>query len=183
MHFFTDQTIMVTCVLGLTALACYTDLQSHRIPNRLTGAMILLGLSLQTSTYGWAGTLNALGGFSLCGVVFLIFYLAGGMGAGDVKLIAAEGCLLGAHRSFVLLLGTVIAGGLFAAMLAAKKRCLGQTFRNVASLVRYHSQTGLRPHPELNLSNKGALRLPYALAVAAGVMVALFVHPAMRCLQ
>ena len=33
------------------------------------------------------------------GVLFLIFYLAGGMGAGDVKLITAVGCMAGSQMS------------------------------------------------------------------------------------
>lgn len=165
------QLALFDCALGTAALACYTDLRTRCIPNRLTGPMMLCGLALQVYSRGGLGGLDAMAGLLLCGATFLIFHVAGGMGAGDVKLIAAEGCLLGAHRSVLLLLGTAIAGGLFATALAARKRCLRQTLGNAAALARHHQRNGLEPHPELNLANRSALRLPYALAIATGVLI------------
>ena len=177
MHLPFDEPVVISCAAGSTALACCTDLWSRRIPNWLTGPLVVLGLTVQTYTRGWTGLLDAVLGSLFCGLMFFVFYLAGGMGAGDVKLIAAEGCLLGAHRSPALLLGTVIAGGLFAIVLAAKGRHLTQSLRSVASLVAHHHRMGLVPHAQLSLANKDALRLPYALPVAAGVLVAIFVQP------
>lgn len=179
MYLFIDQPIVVACALGSAALASYTDLRSRRIPNWLTGTVAIVGLAVQTDSRGWAGGIDAISGLLLCGATFLAFYVAGGMGAGDVKLIAAEGCLLGAHRSFELLLGTVIAGGALALVLAAKRRRVKQTFRNVLSLVQHHRQRGFEPHTELNLASASALRLPYALAIATGVVIAVSVHPSM----
>ncbi len=172
-----EHSALITCALGSSAVACYTDLRSHRIPIWLTGSALLAGLSVQTSSRGWAGILDAVSGLLICGFVFLVFYLAGGMGAGDVKLVAVEGCFLGVHRSPTLLLGTAIAGGLFATFLALKKQRLSQTLRNVAALAAHHRVLGLQPHAELNLDNSTALRLPYALAIASGVVVSLLIQP------
>jgi prepilin peptidase CpaA len=100
--------------------------------------------------------------------VFLIFYLAGGMGAGDVKLIAAVGCLCGLHDVPFLLALTGISGGVMAVCLALAHGRLKQTFLNVVALVSHHGSEGLTPHPELNVRNTSTLRLPYALAIFAG---------------
>ena len=183
MYLFLDQSVVVPCALGSSALACYTDLQARRIPNWLCGTVLITGFCVQTRNHGWPGSLEALSGLLICGLVFLVFYLAGGTGAGDVKLIAAEGCLLGLHRSFALLLGTVLAGGLLAVVLAVRKRRFGQTLMNVASLVAHHRSMGLQPHREHNLANTSALRLPYALAIAAGVVFTLLVEHPMGWLQ
>ncbi len=117
--------------------------------------------------------LSSFGSLLLCGTVFLVFYLAGGMGAGDVKLIAAEGCLLGLANAASLLILTALAGGVLAAVYAWKQGQLKQTFVNVATLAIHHSQEGLTPHPELNVQNVQTLRLPYALAIAAGCVLTL----------
>jgi prepilin peptidase CpaA len=50
---------------------------------------------------------------------------------------------------------------------------LRSTLNNVAELLQHHGQSGLKPHPELNLSNESTLRLPFALPIAAGCLIAL----------
>ena len=75
------------------------DLKSRRIPNFITGPALLLGLSLHLALDGWRGLLAAFAAVLLCGAIFLLFYLAGGMGAGDVKLIAAVGCIAGVSNA------------------------------------------------------------------------------------
>jgi Type IV leader peptidase family len=87
-------------VFPLAALLCAAvssiyDVRSRRIPNFITLPAISLGLLLHGLLGGWKefGTAAAAG--LICGCIFLLFYLAGGMGAGDVKLITASGCLIG----------------------------------------------------------------------------------------
>jgi len=58
-------------------------------------------------------------------------------------------------------------GGLFAVVLACCA-IAARYFTNMGRLLVYHGSAGLRPHPDLNLSNPGTLRLPYGLAIAAG---------------
>ncbi|MGC2112757.1 MAG: prepilin peptidase [Candidatus Korobacteraceae bacterium] len=160
-------------VYALAAFACASagaicDVRTRRIPNWLTGPGMLLGLSLHLCLGGWRSLSGAALGGLLAGFVFLIFYLAGGMGAGDVKLITAVCCLAGLSAVAGILLGTALLGGLFAVALAVLRHRLKDTFANMGRLMMYHGSAGLRPHPELNLSNPGTLRLPYGLAIAAG---------------
>lgn len=145
------------------------DLRNRRIPNLLTLPGIVLGLLLHLVLDGWSG----LGHSALAGViafvVFLIFWLAGGMGAGDVKLITATGCILGGPMNVVwLLIYTALAGGVMALGLALWRGRLKDTIMNLGALVLHHRFEGLKPHPHLNVSNEQTLRLPYALAIAAG---------------
>src|ERR1700728_2080017 len=87
------------------------DVKSRRIPNKLTGPALLFGLALHLTLNGWHGLLNCLAAGLICGAVFLVFYLAGGMGAGDVKLITAVGCIAGLSCVPYLLVLTSLAGG------------------------------------------------------------------------
>ena len=102
------------------------------------------------------------------------------MGAGDVKLIAAVGCIAGlSHIGYVLVL-TALAGGVMALGLAAMRGRLKETLLNVGAIASHHGHAGLTPHPELNVLNSNTLRLPYALAIAAGSILTLYVQSVSR---
>jgi len=71
------------------------DVKSRRIPNFITIPGFLFGLCLHLALGGWKQLLSALAAGIICGFVFLVFYIAGGMGAGDVKLMMAVGSIAG----------------------------------------------------------------------------------------
>lgn len=162
----------------VAALACafagaVFDVRSRRVPNLLTLPAILLGILFHLLTGGWRQMgLAALAGL-ICGIIFLVFWLAGGMGAGDVKLMTAVGCIAGLPFVAYLLIFTALAGGVMAVGLALWRGRLKETLTNVGALAVHHRFEGLSPHPELNVANAGTLRLPYALAVAAGTAMTL----------
>lgn len=171
-------TISIQLLYPMTALALAlagsaTDVRSRRIPNILTLPGILMGLLLHLVLGGWKSlAFSALAGI-LCGGLFLIFWLAGGMGAGDVKLVTAVACLAGLTHVAWLLIFTSLAGGVMAIGLALWRGRLRQTLFNVGALAAHHRAEGLAPHPALNVTNTRTLRLPYALAIAAGCAVTL----------
>jgi prepilin peptidase CpaA len=162
-----------------TATACALvgsvfDVKSRRIPNFITVPFFLLGLAMHLALGGWKQLLTSLAAGLICGLVFLVFYLAGGMGAGDVKLIMAVGCIAGlSHIAYILVL-TALSGGVMALVLAMARGRLQQTIMNVGELATHHSHEGLQPHPDLNLGNAATLRLPYALAIAGGSLITLY---------
>lgn len=168
----TEFVYAASSVLCAAVGAAY-DIISRRIPNLLTLPAIALGLLLHFSLGGW-GELgaSALAGL-ICGGIFLIFYLAGGMGAGDVKLMAAVGCIAGLSPVVSLLICTSFAGGIMALIFALYRRRLKETLVNVLALAVHHKSEGLAPHPDLNLGNAQTLRLPYGLAIAAGSAITL----------
>ena len=84
--------------------------------------------------------------------------------------MAAISAIMGLASLQMLILVTVLAGAVFALVLAGVHGRLGQTLRNVAALISHHGSRGLTPHPEMNLSNERTLRLPFALPIAAGCL-------------
>jgi len=165
-------------VYPAAALVCATigavyDVRSRRVPNFLTLPAVIFGLLLHLSLGGWRQfTASAAAGL-ICGLIFLLFYLAGGMGAGDVKLMTAAGCIAGLPLTAQLLIATSLAGGAMAIGLALYRGRLKETFLNIGALAVHHKSVGLRPHPEFNIGNTTTLRLPYALAIAAGSALSL----------
>ena len=157
-----------------SGIAAVQDLRERRISNLLTGPAILVGLLLHLTL----GGLSQLGWSLLAGLaggcIFLLFYMAGGMGAGDVKLMTAVGCIVGISSIKDVLLSTVIVGGVFAVAMALFRGRLRETVGNVFTLIGHHQVNGLRAHPELNVTNRSTLRLPYALPISMGCLFALF---------
>ena len=164
-------------LLGLDALlvaiiAAVIDVRQHRIPNWLTYPAVVMGILLRWAFLGWRGLGTALAGCALAGGIVFLFYLMRAMGAGDVKLLAAIGSLVGPSDVLVVLAATAISGGVLALLYVMVRRRVGSTLRNVGSVLTFHAGNGLRAHPELNLDNPSALRMPYGLAIATGTLYA-----------
>jgi prepilin peptidase CpaA len=174
MTFLTSELTYPATATVCALIGSVFDVKSRRIPNFITAPALLLGLFMHLALGGWGQFFSSLAAGFICGLVFLVFYLAGGMGAGDVKLIFAVGCIAGlSHVPYILVL-TAISGGVMAVCLALARGRLQQTVMNVAALTSHHSREGLTPHPDLNLSNAHTLRLPYALAIACGTILTLY---------
>ena len=170
---FTPEFAFPAGSLLCAALGAVYDVHSRRIPNFITLPAIALGLLLHAVIGGWRQLATAAAGGLICGLIFLVFYLAGGMGAGDVKLITATGCIAGLSLIGHLLILTALAGGVMGIGLALYRRQLVETWHNMYALVVHHQNMGLTPHPQFNIGNERTLRLPYALAIAAGSALSL----------
>ncbi len=157
----------------IAALGAIVDLRTRKIPNRLTGPAVIAGLLMHFGLDGWRGLGSSAAAALFGGAIFVVFFIAGGMGAGDVKLMTAIGSFCGLSLVGNVLLLTVIAGGLLAIGLAVAKGRVKETFVNVAVLAVHHQISGLQPHTELHVRNEQTLRLPYGLAVAAGCFLML----------
>jgi prepilin peptidase CpaA len=156
--------------LTLALVGAIIDIQQHRIPNWLTYPGLALGFGLRTVLFGWKGLLSGLAGCLLAGGVMFLFYVVRAMGAGDVKLMAAIGSLVGPSQATGVLLATAIFGGVLAIAYALYRRRMIATLKNVGSVLRFHAWAGAQAHPELNLDNPAALRMPYGLAIALGTL-------------
>ncbi len=173
--FISHPTGLYVAAASLLALTgAVADMRTRRIPNALTLPAIVAGLLLHSSLDGWSGLGSAALGAVIAFVVFLVFFIAGGMGAGDVKLMTAVAAVAGAHAVTEMLIMTAIAGGVLALALAVVRGRLKQTFINLRTLFIHHRIQGLQPHPELNVGNAQTLRLPYGMAIAAGCLITLF---------
>ena len=165
---------------AVAVTAALTDVRERRIPNRLTYPAMVAGLALQAAVHGWHGLLLGLSGALLFGGLFLIFHLVRAMGAGDVKLAAALGCIIGPAGSWQVMFATAVAGGVLAIVVMVFTGRVWKTLRSTLAVAGFHVVHGLRTHPEVNLDNSAAVRLPYGLAFAAGTLYWAFLMPMWR---
>ena len=161
------QTVPLVAV-AVGACAAIFDVRERRIPNRLTYSAVIAGLVLQTALHGGKGLLLSGEGALFFGGVFLLFYMVRAMGAGDVKLAAALGSIVGAPAALPVMFATAVAGAALAVGLMVVSGRLIQMLRNTVSVMAFHLQHGLQVHPLVNLNNPSGLRMPYGLAFAAG---------------
>src|SRR6266566_2834744 len=110
--------IEIALVAVVTA-AAWSDFRTRRIPNWITVPGAALGFAMQAFYGGLHGALASLTGAGLGLGVFIALYIAGGMGAGDVKLFSAVGALTGPQALILVFVFTGLLGGIAAAALAA----------------------------------------------------------------
>ncbi len=163
-------TILAVGAVLCAGVAAVWDLRSGRIPNRITYTAIVCGLVFRTASGGWRSGFEGLAAGLIGGGIFFLFFLVRGMGAGDVKLMAAVGVWAGLQHLPAVLIVAALAGGVLALTYMFTRRQAFRTLRNLGSLVRHHAAFGVTPHPEINLDNPQAIRIPYALAIAAGTV-------------
>lgn len=111
---------MATGGLFLATIAAAFDLRSREIPNWIPAAAIVWGLV--AIGVGWSdhGLLSSFIGGLIGLVVLLPFYATGGLGAGDVKLMAGLGVIFGWRSTLFLLFAVALCGGI--AAIVAKAR-------------------------------------------------------------
>jgi prepilin peptidase CpaA len=157
---------IVAGAIGIAA--CIDDLRRRQISNWISGSAFASGLALQSVQHGWRGAGSALLGTLAGAGVFLVFYLLGGMGGGDVKLMAGFGALLGAKQLFQASLWTAGCGGVMALAVIA----VG-LIRSLWKRRSSHSGSEAVPANEVRRTDS----IPYAPAIAAGVWLSLVGAP------
>ncbi|HUJ49800.1 MAG TPA: prepilin peptidase [Bryobacteraceae bacterium] len=153
----------IAAVVGVAAVS--DDLARRQISNWIPAAAFGAGLILQTAQAGWRGAGSALLGALAGAAVFLVFYLAGGMGGGDVKLMAGFGAVLGTKLLLQAALWTAGCGGLMAASVIAAR-----SVRELWARFGFGRKNAAAGATALS---KRVDAIPYAPAITAGVWLAL----------
>src|SRR5258705_10701104 len=99
----------------MAAFIMYYDVRYRRIPNVLVLALLIGGLTINTSFGGFGGALASVEGFILAFLPMLLIHLFGAMGAGDVKLFGAVGAVVGVTMGTLTFVIVVMLGGALAA--------------------------------------------------------------------
>jgi prepilin peptidase CpaA len=169
------QLISYAPLLLLLVWAAAVDLRRRRIPNWLTGLLILSGLA-QSFLPGQAVTPTAslIGMLAGAGVPFLLFAI-GAMGGGDVKLMAGIGAWLGPMPAFAVLVVEKILGLIIVITQAVFERQMPTLLRNsavVAVNLLYVKDVGLDHAARTGRDCRSIRRpLPFAVPTLAAVVL------------
>ena len=157
-------------LVAVLAVAVVTDLRSRRIPNLLTFPALGLGILLNSAFLGLDGLKTSGEAALLAMAILLPLYMFKGLGAGDVKLMAAIGALKGPEFLIYTFAWAAIFGGGMAMLGLLRSRRVGLAFSHLVYFRFF-------PRPDGTFISAG--RLPYAPAIALG---ALFVLSGVRWL-
>jgi prepilin peptidase CpaA len=158
-------------VLGTLAagagIAAAIDLRTRRVPNPLTASLTASGLVFAAAGISGLSVSASIVGFVLGLALMLPGHLFGATGAGDVKLFAAAGSLLGPAPIVTAFFYTAIAGGLLALVVAVRRRRLQRTLNGAVQLVATAAANSSAIAGPLENN-----RFAYAPAIAVGTLIA-----------
>jgi prepilin peptidase CpaA len=158
--------VLAACVVAATVI----DLRTRRIPNVLTASMTGVGIAMGLTGLGNISVGMAIGGFVVGLLLMLPGYMLGATGAGDVKLMAAIGTLLGPALVVSAFLFTAVAGGVLALVVAAQRGRVGATLAGTGRLIA--TPAGARDQIR---DASAARRFAYGPAIAIGSVLAAFI--------
>jgi prepilin peptidase CpaA len=167
--------VLVVLLAIVLVTAIYTDTRSSRIPNWLTFPAMGVALLVHAWLGGLPGALFSLGGLGAGLGLFLLIYFSGSIGAGDVKLMAAVGALIGPYGALLSGLLALMVGGVYALGAMCYHWGFVTTGQRLVSAAHGGLFTGGKVWAQqLQLP----FRLRYGLAVAGGTLLfQLGLHP------
>jgi prepilin peptidase CpaA len=161
----------------LVIAAAVYDVRYRRIPNWLTVLGVVVGLALNAwlrqqagPIPWWPGLKFGLIGMGVAFGVYFFLYAMHAMGAGDVKLMAAVGAMVGWQDWFAIFLITALIGGVMALILVTARGRVKKTLFNVAYLLNEmkSGRAAYMTREELDVKNPKALGLPHGAVIAVG---------------
>lgn len=169
-----DTPLLLALLVPLLGAATWTDVRERRIPNLLCLAGMLAGLAAWALVAGLDGFTSAAAGLGIAFAVTLPFWLLGWMGAGDVKLCAAVGACTGSALVWQVLAAIGIAGFFLAVLALAQKKLLARAWERFAATISLSVAARRAVYVEPGAAER-EVRLPYAVAIAAGTLTAVLV--------
>lgn len=157
-------------LVAVLVLAVWFDVSENRIPNWTTTGGLLVSLAARGIVGPealWAGMLG--GGLGL--TIGILFFAAGAMGAGDGKLLATVGAILGLETFLWCLPLIGIFGGLLVFAVTIRNGTVIPTLLRFRDLLFHFVSLG-RIGDRRTLASPGAVAVPYGVAVAAGALTA-----------
>lgn len=160
----------VKLVSIILIVAAWIDGKELRVPNWITFPMVLSGLVYCTVTGGWSGLGFGLVGMCVGLLTLLPLYAVGGMGAGDVKLMAGIGAWLGWEITFYAFCVSTIVGAIMAVCMALYRKSFKKHYENFQMIALEWMQVrNPRELSQIAAERKSSmLLLPYGIPICIG---------------
>ena len=156
---------------ALLIAGCVTDIRSRRIPNVLVLALLAGGIVFSFATRPLAVAFReSAAGLLLGFAIWIVFYLAGVIGAGDVKFFSAAAAWLGPSATWRAALAAGAVGGVLAVVFLVREGRLGSTLQRMMFAMSSKSATLLVRDGDGTVNRQN--QLPYGIALATGALIA-----------
>ncbi len=167
--------VLIFEVILLLLLAVICDIRHYKIRNSINISFILVGLASNTAFYGFEGVRASVLGMALPVALLFLFFGLRMLGAGDIKLLAAVGSILGYPQIFRIIIFTFIAGGFIALTVILLRK---NAYSRLKHIVNYFKQCFLT-HSILRYtdfddkSDGGKFR--FSFAILAGTIISFLI--------
>lgn len=171
---FNNWQVRLVCLVLI--VAAYIDGKQLRVPNWLTFPMVLTGLVYSALVGGWSGLGDGLLGMVVGLACLLPLYAVGGMGAGDVKLLAGVGAWMGATVTFYAFCVSTIVGAVMAVLMVLYKRNVAKHyFQLLLILSEWLTIKNPKELSRIAAERKPSmLLLPYGIPICVGSIAYFF---------
>ena len=153
---------LLVCACVVASAGAVADVRSRRIPNRLTLTAIAAALLVRMMLGGWVEVKSGVLGILVASGAFFLIFLLQGIGAGDVKLMAAVGAWAGSGYAVQVLVAAMMAGGVLALFYLRRPETSLEAADGIDA-----SRT---VSPELNRGMARA-QVPFGVAIAIGTLL------------
>ena len=174
--FDTTTIAALSLLLPLTAIITYFDVRYRRIPNVFVLATLVSGLLINFVAGGMGGLRASALGCLLAFGLMLVLHVLGAMGAGDVKLFAAVGSVVGMHLVVSTFLVVLLTGGVLAVYTILRNGTFLTTLTRVLQIF-----VGLLPGwqmPRFEVPADRRHTIPYGVAITFGSLISVFMFRA-----
>lgn len=161
--------VYILFLLPLTVLIAYYDVRYRRIPNPFVLATLAAGVAMNAILGGMQGVYSSLAGCGLAFTLMFLLHIFGAMGAGDVKLFAAIGAVIGAPLVVPTFLVVVLTGGLLAVVSILRAGTVVSTMQRVLQIF-----VGMLPGwqmPKFTVPVNRKYTIPYGVAITLGSII------------
>jgi len=163
-------------LLPLAVIISYYDVRYRRIPNAFVLSALISGLLINTIFGGMAGALVSLAGCALAFAIMLVLHIFGAMGAGDVKLFAAVGSVVGSGMVVPTFIVVALTGGALAVYTMVRAGAVRATLMRVMQIF-----IGLLPGwqiPRFAVPADRRHTIPYGVAITFGSLISVLIFRA-----
>lgn len=164
-------------VIGASLAAALFDLAVRRIPNRLTGPLLLAGLAWAVYVGRLSGLCDAAISCVILALPYVLLFLFAGGGAGDAKMMGAIGAWVGLVNGIVVLCAVSVSAVLLGIGFAVAGKRLRPAMANMGYflyglLFVVLGRGKMKDRRELFPRTADMQKMPYGIAILAGVCIA-----------
>jgi prepilin peptidase CpaA len=163
-------------LIPLALLISYYDVCYRRIPNAFVLATLAVGIVINVIFGGIDGALASLGGCALAFFLMFVLHVFGAMGAGDVKLFAAIGAVMGHQLVLPMFFVVILTGGVLGVISMLRtgqpKLIMMRVLHIVLGVLPGHSV------PRFSVPEDRRYTIPYGVAITLGSLISLAIFRA-----
>lgn len=156
-------------VIMVVLVSIATDLYRRRIYNVVLFPAVIIALTYRGITSGWTGVEEGLIGLAVGIGILLIPYVAGGVGAGDVKLLGTFGVCGGAVFALYTFLAGAIIGGVVSGFFLGREGKLLVALKGAC-------YSFLLPGGARVWMGESGIKMPYGVMLCMGVLPVLLLR-------